>query len=136
MDGGSENPTDLSGTFPRNVLFDKLRIVFLLGAPGVGKGTLCRKLVEEVPCYHLSVGDYLRELRSSVDGLSDEALGGLSITDLKTKLEARELLAAGPMVAILRHKFEQETANGYTTIIVDGFPRTSDSAELFEKKVM
>jgi UMP-CMP kinase len=38
-----------------------MRVVFILGGPGVGKGTQCAKIVEQYGWVHLSAGDLLRE---------------------------------------------------------------------------
>jgi adenylate kinase family enzyme len=38
------------------------RILVLLGAPGAGKGTQTRKLVQEFQMRHLSTGDALRRI--------------------------------------------------------------------------
>jgi UMP-CMP kinase len=42
-----------------------IRVLFVLGGPGAGKGTQCSKLVEEFDCVHLSAGDLLRAERQS-----------------------------------------------------------------------
>lgn len=49
----------------RNMSSDsgKPKIVFVLGAPGAGKGTQCEKIVENFGFTHLSAGDLLREER-------------------------------------------------------------------------
>jgi UMP-CMP kinase len=39
-------------------------IVFVLGAPGSGKGTQCEKIVDKYGFVHLSAGDLLREERN------------------------------------------------------------------------
>lgn len=41
----------------------KPKVVFVLGAPGAGKGTQCAKIVSEFGYMHLSAGDLLREER-------------------------------------------------------------------------
>lgn len=41
----------------------KPKIVFVLGAPGAGKGTQCAKIVENFGYVHLSAGDLLRAER-------------------------------------------------------------------------
>lgn len=43
---------------------NKPRIVFVLGAPGSGKGTQCAKIVDEFNYVHLSAGDLLRAERN------------------------------------------------------------------------
>ena len=37
-----------------------INVVFVLGGPGVGKGTQCSKLVQDFQFKHLSAGDLLR----------------------------------------------------------------------------
>lgn len=39
---------------------DHLNIVFVLGAPGSGKGTQCERLASQFGLVHLSIGDLLR----------------------------------------------------------------------------
>ncbi|UYV74322.1 CMPK1 [Cordylochernes scorpioides] len=39
--------------------------VFVLGPPGSGKGTQCKRIVEEFGYVHLSAGDLLREERNT-----------------------------------------------------------------------
>lgn len=45
----------------------KPKVVFVLGAPGSGKGTQCSKIVENFGYVHLSAGDLLREERARAD---------------------------------------------------------------------
>ncbi|CAH7666381.1 cytidylate kinase-like protein, partial [Phakopsora pachyrhizi] len=39
---------------------DEVKVIFLLGGPGAGKGTQCSRLVENHRFAHLSAGDLLR----------------------------------------------------------------------------
>ena len=39
----------------------KAKVVFVLGAPGSGKGTQCARIVETYGWQHLSAGDLLRQ---------------------------------------------------------------------------
>lgn len=43
---------------------EKPKIVFVLGAPGSGKGTQCANIVDEYNYVHLSAGDLLRAERN------------------------------------------------------------------------
>lgn len=47
-----------------NMSLPKPNIVFVLGAPGSGKGTQCEKIVKKFGYVHLSAGDLLREERN------------------------------------------------------------------------
>jgi hypothetical protein len=48
-------------TTQKNDLADDIRIVFVLGGPGSGKGTQCDKVVAKYGFTHLSAGDLLRD---------------------------------------------------------------------------
>lgn len=50
-------------TTSRIMAAEKPKVIFVLGAPGAGKGTQCSKIVEEFGYVHLSAGDLLREER-------------------------------------------------------------------------
>ena len=41
----------------------EFRVVFVLGGPGSGKGTMCAKIVDKYGWVHLSAGDLLRAER-------------------------------------------------------------------------
>jgi len=43
----------------------KPTVLFVLGGPGVGKGTQCQYLVQKWGCVHLSAGDLLRQERQN-----------------------------------------------------------------------
>ena len=52
-----------------------LPIVLVIGPPGSGRGTQCKKYAEEHGYHHLSVGDYLRELSDPSQQLNLRPLG-------------------------------------------------------------
>jgi adenylate kinase len=88
----------------------------LLGAPGCGKGTAAKQLVQEFPLIHLSTGDILR------DAVSKETEIGL---------RAKAIMAAGKLV-------DDDTVNGLVfarlqgesgNVLFDGYPRTLQQAE-------
>ena len=105
-------------------------IAFALGIPGAGKGTLCAKLALDFPLYHLSTGDYLR----SISGRDNSSEPGDGI-NIKKYLQDRRLLPPKAIVEILEQKIVLENRRGHRLIIIDGFPRTEASAELFEQVV-
>lgn len=38
-----------------------MKIVWIIGGPGCGKGTQCKRIIEKYGFYHISSGDLLRE---------------------------------------------------------------------------
>jgi adenylate kinase len=92
--------------------------VLLLGAPGVGKGTQAKRLMDEFNIPQISTGDLLREHRRNhtpLGMMADElmAKGQLVPDDLVNQMVATRLT-------------EPDTERGY---ILDGFPRTLNQAE-------
>lgn len=104
-------------------------ITFVIGAPGSGKGTLCKILAKHHHYYHLSVGDYLRELRDS--GTFKHA----GLEGLDRYLSSRELIPPEPIIAILKAKIAVISSTDTREILVDGFPRNLESAKLWDLEV-
>ncbi|KAI1341816.1 P-loop containing nucleoside triphosphate hydrolase protein [Xylariaceae sp. FL0016] len=115
-------------------------IVFVLGPPGSGKGTLCKRMTEGHPdlsgssFYHLSVGDYLREL---CDPAIPSAHENLDRDSIRFHLRENVLLPSEVLIPILDHKINSTlNSNGDTTTwLVDGFPRNTETLLAFEQKL-
>jgi adenylate kinase family enzyme len=107
-------------------------IVFVLGGPGTGKGTVCAKLSQEFSMPHLSMGDLLRaevkrgsELGARIHAIID---GGNIVPAAITV----ELLLA----AIARERSEATAANKpIRGVLVDGFPRSMEQVGAWEDGV-
>ncbi len=98
--------------------------VLLLGAPGVGKGTQAKRLVERFSIPQISTGDLLREHRKN-----QTELGMLA-----EELMAKGLLVPDDLVnqMVATRLTEPDTRNGY---ILDGFPRTLNQAEWLDHQL-
>jgi adenylate kinase len=99
--------------------------VLLLGAPGVGKGTQAKRMVEEFGIPQISTGDLLREHRKNhtpLGMLADELMskGKLVPDDLVNQMVSGRLA-------------EPDTEHGY---ILDGFPRTLNQAEWLDRQLV
>ena len=92
--------------------------VLLLGAPGVGKGTQAKRMVEEFGIPQISTGDLLRNHRDRKTEL------GLLADELMSRGELVPDEMVNQMVAARLR--EPDTEHGY---ILDGFPRTLPQAE-------
>lgn len=99
----------------------EVSIIFVIGSPGSGKGTLCKKLADEFGFSHLSVGDLLR-----------------SLTPLNTETKVIDSVRRGELVPVvslapfLKDRIEKEKQKGQKTMLVDGFPRRLDQAAAIE----
>lgn len=98
------------------------QLVFL-GAPGSGKGTQAKKLVEKEGYRHVSTGDLLREEVARGSRLGEKVDHILKQGELVDDLTVLELLQVNCDVK----------AKNY---IFDGFPRNIDQAKLLEEKLL
>ncbi|KAL6803636.1 P-loop containing nucleoside triphosphate hydrolase protein [Trichoderma sp. SZMC 28012] len=97
----------------------KGKVVFVLGAPGAGKGTLTKKLARKYGFKHLSIGNLLRQIVASPD--ADDTV--------VEYVRRGELLTTEMLFPILKPHVD---AGGVT--ILDGFPRHLDQAKEFEQE--
>jgi len=98
-----------------------MRLV-LLGAPGAGKGTQAKKLIEKYGMPQISTGDLLRAAVSAGTPLGKEA---------KTVMDKGELVPDRIVLGMVEERLKQDDCkNGY---ILDGFPRNTAQAEALDK---
>lgn len=94
-----------------------MRIV-LLGAPGSGKGTQAKMLMERFSVPQISTGDLLRAAVAEGTELGKRA---------KDAMDAGELVADEVVVGLIRERLEDEP-EAQRGFILDGFPRTEMQA--------
>ncbi len=93
----------------------------LLGAPGAGKGTQSKRLVEKYGIPQISTGDILRA------ALKDETKLGL---EAKSYMDKGELVPDTVVIGIIEERLrESDCKKGF---ILDGFPRTVVQADALE----
>jgi len=97
-----------------------MRVHLLLGAPGCGKGSAAKDLVEKLHLIHLSTGDILR------DAVSQETEIGL---------RAKAIMASGNLVdddtvnGLVFARLREETCD----VLLDGYPRTLHQARALDQ---
>ena len=106
---------------------DACEVVFVLGAPGTGKGTQCQLLKDNLEgnWTHLSAGDLLREAR-------DKGTGELADL-IRAKMQAGEIVPSSITVKLLENamtKAYKETES--TRFLIDGFPRSHENLDAWE----
>ncbi|RYN56232.1 hypothetical protein AA0117_g13271 [Alternaria alternata] len=99
-------------------------VVFVIGAPGSGKGTLCRRLADEYSFYHVSVGDTLRRLVS--DTRTDRVT--------TSRMQRGELVSTEVLIDVLQDSVKDSACSSYDLMLIDGMPRQLDQAIPVEKK--
>ena len=98
-----------------------MRIV-LIGAPGGGKGTQAKKLVEKYGIPQISTGDLLREAVAAGTPLGQQA---------KAAMEAGQLVTDDIVLGMIRDRLSKSDAS--KGFILDGFPRNIPQAESLDK---
>jgi len=94
----------------------------LLGAPGAGKGTQAKKLIEKYSIPQISTGDILRKAVADGTTLGKEA---------KSYMDKGELVPDSVVIGLVKERITQDDCkNGY---ILDGFPRNTSQAEALDK---
>jgi adenylate kinase len=97
-----------------------MRLV-LLGAPGAGKGTQAKMLIEKYNIPQISTGDILRKAVADGTPLGKEA---------KVIMDKGELVTDEIVIGLVKERLAQDDCkNGY---ILDGFPRTTPQAEALD----
>ncbi|KAJ0705442.1 putative phosphotransferase with a phosphate group as acceptor [Helianthus annuus] len=96
-------------------------INFVLGGPGVGKGTQCTRIAETFGFTHLSVGDLLRK------EISSNTEYGAMILETITK---GKIVASEVTVKLLKTAIESSETDRF---LIDGFPRSEENRVAYEQ---
>lgn len=115
-------------------------VIFVVGAPGTGKGTQCQLLVERSKgrWVHLSAGDLLRAERKRVkDGpkKGDDDDMELAYT-IENCINAGKLVPSSITVRLLEKGMKQAYGEtGSTHFLIDGFPRGQDNIDAWDNQM-
>ncbi len=102
-----------------------MNITVFLGAPGSGKGTQAKQLVEKFEFVHLSTGDMLRS------AIKQQLPVGLKA---KTYMDQGNLVPDSVMIELIEEALLSLPKSEDSNIILDGFPRTVPQAKSLDSK--
>ena len=96
-------------------------VVFVIGGPGTGKGTMCEIAELQLGWVHLSIGDLLRAEREA---------GGGAAKAIEACMTAGKLVPNEITVTLLKNTMEKVTrTTGKNNFLLDGFPRSIDNLQ-------
>ena len=86
--------------------------LILLGPPGAGKGTQCKRIIDKYGMVHMSSGDILRAERKAGSDLGRKAQG---------YMDSGALVPDDLIIDMMIKAIKEAPSSGY---VLDGFPRT------------
>jgi adenylate kinase family enzyme len=100
-------------------------VVFVIGGPGSGKGTMCELAESQLGWTHLSTGDLLR---------TEREVGGSTAATIEEFVTAGKLVPNEIIVTLLKDAMETVTrTTGKNNFLLDGFPRSLDNLEAWHE---
>lgn len=103
----------------------KPNVVFVLGGPGAGKGTMCELAESQLGWTHLSTGTLLRAAREA---------GGPATAVIDEFIAAGKLVPNEIVVTLLMQTMERVTrTTGKHNFLLDGFPRSLSNLEAWHE---
>lgn len=99
-------------------------VLFVLGAPGSGKGTQCSKIIEKYRFSHLSAGDLLR-LEVNTPGSPFESL-------IKGHIKNGTIVPVEITCKLLERAMQNSDQDYF---LIDGFPRNQDNLDGWQREM-
>ncbi|KAL0261708.1 hypothetical protein SLS55_003138 [Diplodia seriata] len=103
-------------------------VIFVLGAPGAGKGTLCTHLAQAHNLTHYSVGDNLRSW------MRENRTTSLAVA-IQDKLDNQGFLTSADLNPFICQAVKDAIYHDQPKpqgILIDGFPRCTEQSESFD----
>ena len=102
---------------------EKPRIVFVIGGPGCGKGTQCKRIVSNFKYQSFSTGDLLRQY------VKDQKAG---YEEIENQMKEGKLISSATLMKVLK---EYIINSPNKKILVDGYPRNQENIDVWEKEM-
>lgn len=117
---GSAPETVIKETNENLLAEKKVKVVFVLGGPGSGKGTQCANIVKHFGYTHLSAGDLLRaEIKSGSEN------GNM----IQSMIKEGKIVPSEVTIKLLQRAILEDSNDKF---LIDGFPRNEENRAAFE----
>ena len=101
----------------------KPNIVFVIGGPGCGKGTQCKRIIKNFGYQSFSTGDLLRQyVKDKKDGYEE----------IDNQMKEGKLISSETLMKVLK-SYVVNSRN--KKILVDGYPRNKENIDVWEKEM-
>ena len=101
----------------------KPNVVFVIGGPGCGKGTQCKRIIKNFGYQSFSTGDLLRQyVKDKKDGYEE----------IDNQMKEGKLISSATLMKVLK-SYIVNCAN--KKILVDGYPRNQENIDIWEKEM-
>lgn len=102
---------------------NKPKVIFVLGAPGSGKGTQCANIVDSFNYVHLSAGDLLRAER--------DRPGSELAQTIEEYIQGGRIIPVAVTCSLLERAMNEQMEADPTKnkFLIDGFPRNQDNLD-------
>ncbi|XP_069680966.1 UMP-CMP kinase-like [Periplaneta americana] len=113
--------------FVRNITMNSAKkpdVIFVLGAPGSGKGTQCENIVKEFGFVHLSAGDLLRKERVKEGSKYGELI--------EQNIRDGTIVPVEITCSLIEMAMKQFDADKF---LIDGFPRNRDNLDGWNRQM-
>ncbi|CAH7666767.1 adenylate kinase-domain-containing protein [Phakopsora pachyrhizi] len=104
-----------------------VKVIFVLGGPGAGKGTQCARLVADYSFVHLSAGDLLRAEQQRENSEYSQLIS--------EHIKEGKIVPMEVTVKLMQKAIEEAVQDGNSKFLIDGFPRKMDQAIKFDSDV-
>ena len=112
-----------NGTASNAQDLDKPNIVFVIGGPGCGKGTQCKRIVSNFKYVSFSTGDLLRQY------VKDKKEG---YEQIDKDMKEGKLISSKTLMKVLKSYI---LSSKNKKILVDGYPRNKENIDVWEKEM-
>ena len=104
--------------------FDKVKVVFVVGGPGSGKGTQCAKIKQYFNYEHISTGDVLRNIVKEKKHPKWK--------ELDEKMKSGAFVQSDELIGFLKDEFVKYEGK---KLLLDGFPRNQGNVDEWNKQM-